>query len=202
MLNQSPHAFDSFIWLGGMPSRVVGRALTRAHDIEVEDCAMALLEYPGGAVGTIYTSTYEFPEIRLQQFVGDRATLEIRGTSMRLGTSVPYADEMLRNSQEPWDIPLDVWTDVPVRDRPHGHRFITQNFVDAILDDVPLTCPGEEGIRSLELANAITVSSAKGREVRLPLNTRLFDGLLAKYMRQSKEKKPKGDSDRVVIPTR
>ena len=36
LMNQGPHPFDVFIWLGGMPAKVFGRVQTLHHDIEVE----------------------------------------------------------------------------------------------------------------------------------------------------------------------
>jgi predicted dehydrogenase len=201
MLNQAPHAFDTFLWLGGMPSSVLAKSATRGHKIEVEDVALAILDYPNGAVGTVYTSTYEFPQVNINQFVGDRATLEIRDGVLRLGSSVPRAGEMLANTADPWDIPIDVWTEVTVKDEPHGHRFMTQDFVDAILDGGPLIAPAAEAMQSLELANAIAVSSDLGKEVKLPLKRKLFDDFLAGRIKTSKVKKVAAP-DKVVVPRR
>ena len=202
LMNQAPHALDLFVWLGGRPSAVIGKAVTRGHRIEVEDVATALLTYPNGAVGTLYTSTYEFPQMDLFQFVGDGGILEVRDGKMRLGVSAPPAGEMLRRSRDPWDIPTDVWTDVDVREEPGAHVNITRNFVDAILDGTPLVVTGKDALVSLELANAITVSSALGKEVTLPLERKLFDDLLDEYVRTSKGKKGPGNANRVVIPRR
>jgi predicted dehydrogenase len=202
LLNQAPHGIDCFIWLGGMPGTVLGRTATKAHVIEVEDLAMALLSYPNGAVGTLYVSTYEFPQVSLFQFVGDRAVLEMRNGVLRLGNSAPPSGEMLRTSKDPWDIPMDVWTEIEVPSEPHGHRCITRNFVGAILDGEPLIAPGEEALRSLELANAITVSGTLEKEVKLPLERKLFDELLDAKIKTSKAKKKQKASDRVVIPRR
>lgn len=201
LTNQFPHSMDSFIWLGGSPRSVMGKAASRGHRVEVEDVALAILEYPNGAVGTLYASTYEFPQPSLYQIAGDRATLEIRDGKMRLGASVPRAGEVLRDSKDPWDLPMDVWTDVEIAPAPSGHRIMTQNFVDAILDGASLICPGEEGLKSLELANAIVASSALGRELPLPLDRKLYDDLLAKWIQSSKMQKPP-DSNKVVIPRR
>ena len=71
LMNQAPHALDLFVWLGGLPTAVIGQALSSGHNIEVEDVATALLSYPNGAVGTLYTSTCEFPQMDFFQFVGD-----------------------------------------------------------------------------------------------------------------------------------
>ena len=202
LLNQAPHGIDCFLWLGGMPGAVLGRTATQAHKVEVEDLAMALLSYPNGAVGTFYVSTNEFPQVSLFQFAGDRAVLEIRGGVLRLGTSAPPAGEMLKYSKDPWDIPMDVWAEIDVPSEPHGHRSITSNFVRAILDGEPLIAPGEEALRSLELANAITVSSALVKEAKLPLERKLFDDLLQTRIRTSKAAKKQKTPDRVVIPRR
>jgi hypothetical protein len=50
------------------------------------------------------------------------------------------------------------------------HREIIQNFVDAILDGVPLIAPAAEGIHSVELANAMLYSAWTDTTVDLPLD--------------------------------
>jgi predicted dehydrogenase len=201
LVNQFPHSMDRFLWLGGMPCSVIGKTASRGHKVEVEDLAVAVLEYPNGAVGQVYTSTYEFPEPHLYQFAGDRATLEIRDDKLRLGVSTPRAGEMLRTWPDPWGLPMSAWTEVEVKPEPCGPRVMTQNFVDAILDGAPLIAPGEEGVKSVEVANAIIASSALKREVTLPLNRKLYDDFLAEKTKTSKMNKPP-DSDKVVIPRR
>ena len=54
-----------------------------------------------------------------------------------------------------------------------------KNFVEAILDGAPLIAPAEEGIRSLELANAMIYSSFTGGTVELPLNAGTYERFLA-----------------------
>jgi UDP-N-acetyl-2-amino-2-deoxyglucuronate dehydrogenase len=61
LINQAPHYLDLFQWLGGMPCRAQAQVRTRLHDIEVEDEAFALLEYPNGAHGYLYATTNEVP---------------------------------------------------------------------------------------------------------------------------------------------
>ena len=58
---------------------------------------------------------------------------------------------------------------------------------------------GEEAIQSLELANAITLSSEKGKEVKFPLSRRAFDDVLKKYIAGSRAKKGKS-GEKVVLP--
>ena len=47
-------------------------------------------------------------------------------------------------------------------------------FVGAILEGTPLVADGREGIRGLELSNAIHLSSWLGKTVELPINEELF----------------------------
>ncbi|MBI3972306.1 MAG: hypothetical protein HY332_13555 [Chloroflexi bacterium] len=45
IMNQAPHHLDLYCWLGGLPNRVKSTALTRIHEIEVENTVAALLEH-------------------------------------------------------------------------------------------------------------------------------------------------------------
>ena len=45
LMNQAIHAIDLLIWLTGLPERVIARTRTLNHQIEVEDAALAILEY-------------------------------------------------------------------------------------------------------------------------------------------------------------
>ena len=59
-----------------------------------------------------------------------------------------------------------------------------QNFVNAILKDEPLIAPATEGIKGLELGNAMLLSGLTRQPVDLPLDARRFDGLLEELARQ------------------
>ena len=56
-MNQAIHAVDLLQWLVGMPVRVSARIATRVHPIEVEDTAVAWLEFANGALGVIEAAT-------------------------------------------------------------------------------------------------------------------------------------------------
>ena len=69
------------------------------------------------------------------------------------------------------------------------HAGITQNFVDAILDGTPLIAPAEEGIHSLELANAMLYSSFQGRAVDLPMDAAGYEQQLKELIADSRFQK-------------
>jgi hypothetical protein len=60
-----------------------------------------------------------------------------------------------------------------------------------LLDGTPLIAPAQEGIDSLELANAFLLSTLEGRSIQLPIDAALFEERLKKLIGSSTRKKPK-----------
>jgi len=62
----------------------------------------------------------------------------------------------------------------------HGdqHLGIMRNFAEAIGEGKPLLAPASEGIFSVELANAMLLSSWEDRAVDLPLNGAVYEQAL------------------------
>ena len=84
----------------------------------------------------------------------------------------------------------EVWkTDIPVSDRGEEHRGITKNWVDAIRRGTPLLAPGTEGIRGVELANAMQLSAWTDDWVDIPVDEELFHAKLQERIAGSKGKK-------------
>ena len=64
----------------------------------------------------------------------------------------------------------ETWTvEVPVHDGGASHNEVLQNFTNAILHGEKLVAPAYEGIHSIELANAILLSTWKNGPVTLPM---------------------------------
>src|SRR5262249_25012586 len=61
LINQAIHTVDLLLWLCGPVTRVVGKAATRFHRIEVEDTAVAILEFASGALATLEATTCAYP---------------------------------------------------------------------------------------------------------------------------------------------
>jgi predicted dehydrogenase len=60
------------------------------------------------------------------------------------------------------------------------HVEIYRNLAAAISGGRPLVAPGDEGVAAVELANAITFSSATGNEVSLPLDRVAYAAFLGR----------------------
>ena len=187
LINQAPHLLDLFTWLVGLPSRLTGQVRTRLHDIEVEDEAFALLEYPNGTHGYLYASTMEAPSTEQIEICGDRGKLLLRG-DLRFWELDPSIREFSRTSPDMWAGPKAKEVPVEREESPSGHGAITANLARAILHDEPLLSPGEEGLRAVELINALIMSGKQRRPVDLPVDRAAYDALLADLQRSSRAK--------------
>src|SRR5205814_7337453 len=76
----------------------------------------------------------------------------------------------IQTSKQGFTKPESTSSDVPFENAAEPHATMMQNFVDAILDHTPLIAPGEEGVNSVELANAIVFSSMLERTLDLPMD--------------------------------
>jgi predicted dehydrogenase len=193
LLNQCPHNLDLFQWICGMPSRV--RAFCgwgKYHDIEVEDEVTAYVEYPNGATGVFVTTTGEAPGTNRLEIAGDRGKIVYEDNRVTFTRTESSVREFLNTTPSSFDTP-GIWTcDVPARGNGGQHVEIVQNFVDAILDGRPLIAPAEEGIHSVELANAMLLSAWTDRTVDVPLDAAEYEAALG-------EKVANGCTDKVVV---
>jgi predicted dehydrogenase len=190
LLNQCPHNLDLFQWIFGMPSKVRGFCqFGRYHKIEVEDDVTAYFEYPDGKTGAFITSTGEAPGTNRLEVTGERGRLVVEGGKFEFLRNEIPTSEFSRRTKEKFQAPPRQL--VPV-DLPEGtgeqHVGILKNFTNAILRGEPLLAPAAEGLHSVELANAILMSSIEGRTVELPLSAPRYSKLLEGLKKRSKKK--------------
>jgi len=190
LLNQCPHQLDLLQWLCGMPARVHGFCgLGRWHDIEVEDQVTAYLEYDNGAGGVFVTTTGEAPGTNRLEIAGEMGKVVVEGGKLAFIRNEKSAIECSRTAVLGFARP-EVWNiDIPVEGSGGQHAEIMQNFVDAALDGTPLIAPAEEGIKSVELANAILYSSLKSKTVELPLDGAEYEKELQRLIAESRYEK-------------
>ncbi len=181
LINQNPHNLDLLHWLPGMiPNRVTAiAALGKHHPIEVEDEVCAILEYPSGAIGHFITTTGEYPGTDRLEFAGDRGRLVCERNSIKFHQTRKSVRQVREQSKEAF-AHLDTWEiDVPFPSaKAESHKTVTQNFVNAILKNEPLIAPGEEGVKGLEIGNAMLMAGVTRQSVALPLDAGAFETLL------------------------
>ncbi len=196
LLNQCVHNLDLFQWICGMPSKVWGFCgIGKHHTIEVEDEVTAYLEYPNGATGVFVTSTGEAPGTNRLELHGEWGRVVLEDglgpgrdlTFTRTEVSVP---EFNRTSHSAYDQPPAWQVSFPINGSGGQHAEVLENFADAILSGVPLIAPAEEGLHSVELANAMLYSTLTGEPVTLPLDGAAFERELRRLIATSSYVKP------------
>jgi predicted dehydrogenase len=188
LMNQAPHTLDLLCHLAGPPETVWGMSRRRSQPMEAEDTAMALLEYPGGAVGTIAVSTTE-PGLQRIELVGDRGRIEIVGETLAFQRFEPPLLEHLRTATEMFEQPAVVTESVVLPLGRGDHLDVHQDFAAAIRTGVPPRVSARDALWSLELANAIVLSTHTRQPVPLPLDRDAYSALLAE-LRSGKVKTP------------
>ncbi|MFA6930658.1 MAG: Gfo/Idh/MocA family oxidoreductase [Lentisphaeria bacterium] len=172
LTNQCPHQLDLLQWFFGMPERITAHAaFGKYHNIEVEDEVTAFLEYADGMTGVFIASTAEAPGSNRLEINADRGKVIFEKDSISFYRTVESVREYCRQSKQRF-LPPECWNvEIPCStDKAGQHRNILVNFVESVLKDVPLLAPAEEGIRGLEIGNAMLLSSWKKRTVSLPLD--------------------------------
>ncbi len=190
LLNQCPHNLDLLQWIFGRPARV--RAFCRFgryHDIEVEDDVTAYLEFASGATAVFTASTGEAPGTNRLEISADGGRVVYEGDRIEILRNAVPAAEFSRTTTESFARPDTVSSTVTAPDHGGQHNEILANFVAAILDGAPLIAPAAEGIHSVELANAMLMSTWRDRTVELPLNARAYQRRLQQRAAQSTFKK-------------
>jgi predicted dehydrogenase len=175
LLNQDPHILDLWQWTCGLPKRV--RAFCsngKFHDIEVEDDVTAYVEYENGATGVFVTSTGDAPGTNRLEVTGDRGKIVIEDNKLTFWRLTISERQFNREYTGGFGEP-EVWKcEVPIKGEATAHNGIIQNWVNTILFDEPLIAPGEEGIKSLAISNAMHLSSWTDQWVELPIDEDLF----------------------------
>lgn len=197
LLNQCLHQLDTLQWLVGMPARVRGFCqIGRYHPIEVEDSVTVYLEWKNGATGVFLSSTGEAPGTNRFEIVGTRGKVVLENNRLQFTRNEADMIEFSRNARTGFAKP-EVWNvEIPIENANAPHAILMQNFVDAILDGVPLLVPGADGLHSVELANVMLYSSLLGQTVELPMNGAAFEQKLGQLIAESKfEKKVQTVSD-------
>jgi len=190
LLNQAIHNLDLLLELFGSPVRVRGFCgFGRLHAVEVEDEATAYLAYADGLHGVFTTSTGESPGIDRLEISGSRGrvTLEDRVLTFRrnavdlrehIGSAVAGAELPAWSHAGPADPAPE-----PPRSLARMFADTQRNFLDAIAGRAAPCVDARAGLASLELANAIVLSTWRDEWVALPMSGEDFEAGLQRRRR-------------------
>ena len=192
LLNQALHQLDIWQWTTGlMPKKI--RAFCsfgKYHDIEVEDDVQAFVEYENGASGTFITSTGEAPGTNRFEIIGDLGKIVIENEELIFYRLTISEREFNATYTGGFGDPEYEKIEIPVKSENDNHPIIIQNWIDSIHTGTPLLSPGEDGIKALEIANAMNLSTWINKSIVLPIDADLFyDTLQEKINSSTFEKK-------------
>ncbi|MCY3773083.1 MAG: Gfo/Idh/MocA family oxidoreductase [Gemmatimonadetes bacterium] len=175
LANQCPHNLDLWQWICGMPVRI--RAFCgfgKYHDIEVEDDVTAYAEYENGATGVFITTTGESPGTNRMEITGDNGKVVMEEGRITFWRNRTPADVFNREWKGGFGSPETWKCAITFKAGGEEHRGITRDWIRAILEGTPLIAPGVEGIRGVELANAMLLSAWLDDWVEIPVDEALY----------------------------
>jgi predicted dehydrogenase len=172
LMNQGVHYLDLLQWLMGPVEHVFARCRTSAHErIEVEDIAVAVLGFAGGAVGVLECATAIYPGLSERlEVTGTEGTvivevgeLKVRELKDEKGETTAYGGKLAsaggrgQGASHPADIAY------------RGHREQLADMLQAIETGRTPFIDGAEARKALEIIIAVYESARTGRDVALPL---------------------------------
>ena len=180
LMNQCPHNLDLFQWMFGVPQRVRGFCqFGRFHEIEVEDNVTAYLEYDNGTTATFITSTGEAPGVNRLEITAEQGRLTVTdGTKIHFQRNRQPMSKFCMEAEAAFAMPESWHMDIPAEAAGGQHVEILQNFTNAILKGEELLSPAEQGIHSVELANAILLSTWQDKTINLPMSAADYERIL------------------------
>lgn len=178
LLNQAPHSLDLLCYLAGTPRRVWGWTRTRVHAIETEDTAQAMLEFDNGAPGYLTMSTAETGLQQRLQVVGENGAFEIIGDTLTVYRWQPGMREHMATATGMFSQPSATTETLHLPGDGGGHLAVHRDLYRAITEGGRPRTDGREALKSLELANAITLSSLSDQAVTLPIDRAAYAALL------------------------
>ncbi|MCY0876855.1 MAG: Gfo/Idh/MocA family oxidoreductase [Firmicutes bacterium] len=159
LMNQGVHGVDMIQWLGGGIRKVYARAAALARNIEVEDTAVAVVEFHSGAFGVIEGATTVYPERSTRfELHGERGTIVFDDQGLQQWQVRDVGDVTEAERGEPEQI---------AGIHSVGHYRFVEDMARAILEDREPLVPGREARKAVDIILAIYESARTGREVVL-----------------------------------
>ena len=190
LLNQCPHQLDLLIWLCGMPLRVQAHCREgKWHHIEVEDDVTAYLEFENGATGVFVASTGDLPGTNRLEIDCERGKLVCEQGRIVFSRLKENEREICFQSDDPWYREIAAEEEIGPEEGNPQHIGVINAFAAHLLRGEALIASAGDGLRALQLSNAIHYSAWTGRMTEVPADPQLFHLELAKRIAASRSVK-------------
>ena len=191
LVNQLPHYLDLWIYLCGAPARVYALNRHGAYrNISVENDVTVLAEYPDGATGVFVACTHD-------PMGTDRLEMDFDKGKIVVEDSCRAKIHRFHGSDTQWNETIDAneMVDLQQSERHHDtqdiaeglaygvrHGELIEDFARHIRQGTPMIADGLDGLKQVELANAIQLSGWLRQMVSVPCDPDLYDAELQKRM--------------------
>jgi UDP-N-acetyl-2-amino-2-deoxyglucuronate dehydrogenase len=169
IMNQASHYVDLMQWLVGPAESVMAKTATQARRIEAEDSGVAVVKFRNGALGVLEVNVLTYPK-NLEgsiTLLGEKGSVKIGGTAVNKVEHWSFAD------YDDDDKLIEAATTAPPSVYGFGHQPYYQNVLAVLRGSAKPDTDGRAGRKSLELILGIYESAKTGREVPIPMRTRL-----------------------------
>jgi UDP-N-acetyl-2-amino-2-deoxyglucuronate dehydrogenase len=169
MMNQASHYVDLMQWLMGPAESVMAKTATQARRIEAEDSGVAIVKFRSGALGVIEVNVLTHPR-NLEgsiTLLGEKGSVKIGGTAVNRVEHWAFAD------YDDDDKLVEAANTNPPSVYGFGHEGYYRNVLGVLRSGEKAETDGRAGRKSLELIVGIYESARTGREVPIPLRTRV-----------------------------
>ncbi|MGI6611665.1 MAG: Gfo/Idh/MocA family protein [Limnochordia bacterium] len=166
LMNQGIHQVDLLQWIMGPVASVHATTRRMVHEsIEVEDLAVALLQFTNGAVGVVEASTAIMPGYpkRLEIHGSDGGAI-VEDDIILQSTGITEGPELLSAQQK--QVQTSTFSD-PMAMSFAGHERQVADFVQAIRSGGTPIVTGREARKAVEIVTAVYESARTGKTVEL-----------------------------------
>jgi len=183
LVNQAPHQLDLLLWYMGDIEEVYGIWKNINHPyIEVDDTALAIIKFKNGGLGQVVVSNSQNPalygKVQIHGDSGASVSVQTDGGAMFIAgvstiTEPPYNDIWTIKGEEQ---NLQVWQEMDRSEFEDSdsiykyHQIQIEDFINSIIENRKPLIDGLAGRKTVELIEAIYLSSKTGLPVKFPFN--------------------------------
>lgn len=164
-MNQASHYVDMLYWLIGEVDFVMASTATMARQIETEDTGAAIFKFRNGAIGTMSVTMLTYPK----NFEGSITVIGEKGTVRIGGIAINKIEKWEFSDYDDDDKSILEASYNPPNVYGYGHTGYYHNVLEVLDGKAEPDTDGRSGRKSLELIQAIYLSSRDGRKISLPL---------------------------------
>ncbi len=159
-MNQASHFVDLLFWLFG-DIESINAMLSTKRSIQTEDTGVLNIKWCSGLIGSMNVTMLTYPKNFESSItvIGENGTMKISGSKFE---NIEHTE--FKNIQ------LDLNQQYNQSKIVSGHAEYYKNLYEHLINNSNDIVTGEEGLKSLEILNAIYLSQKKNQIIKLPLD--------------------------------